>query len=237
MNDLFKKVRGMKYPDGVRATDRVIEGTAFFPGGRGLWLEDRDHAQAKLPVSGIMVLGHNFDSTTGYEASVSRKKENLNGPTWRNLIKLLEEAKIPLNECFFTNFYMGVIDGTSSTGKFPGAKDRGFVDQCRQLFTEQIRLQKPSVIFVLGTAIPRLISSMSGDLSPWAKATSLKKIDEKGALFTKVLFTEADHTCAVVSLVHPSYRQRNITYRTQPGMSGNEYELSLIKKARKHAGR
>jgi hypothetical protein len=79
LNELMNKlVPSILYPSGVQhfLAER-IPGTAFFPGGSGLSLEDRDAANVEFPVSGVMVLGHNFDSENGFKESIARGKEKL----------------------------------------------------------------------------------------------------------------------------------------------------------------
>lgn len=47
------------YPSGAIPVPEAIAGTAFFPGGHGLWMEE---GAPSFPVGGIMVLGHDFHS-------------------------------------------------------------------------------------------------------------------------------------------------------------------------------
>jgi len=63
-----------------------------------------------MPIGGVMVLGHDFHSETGFRASLARGTEvpatTRNGyriaPTWTTLRKLFVEAAVPLGRCFFT---------------------------------------------------------------------------------------------------------------------------------------
>ncbi len=109
------------YPPGVLPIpDQKITGTAFFPGGSGLYLEDQDPGTVEFPVGGVMVLGHNFDSEKGFRDSVIRGKEKLTTGTWGPLLKLLAEAGVPFDRCFFTNAFMGLCEG-SDKFRLPGA--------------------------------------------------------------------------------------------------------------------
>src|SRR5437016_4547953 len=77
------------YPDGVIPIQERIRGIAFFPGGSGLWNSQPNELPPPLPIGGVIVVGHNFDSETGFERSFSRGGENLKGATWRNLLAFL----------------------------------------------------------------------------------------------------------------------------------------------------
>ena len=92
-------------PAHVRPIPGRIEGMAFFPGGSGLDLRDR--AVAEFPVGGVMILGHNFDSEAGFQASFQRGAEDVKKGTWGALLRLLDKAGIPSKKCFFTNAFMG----------------------------------------------------------------------------------------------------------------------------------
>ena len=60
------------YPAGVVAVPQPIPGTAFFPGGYGLWRPDASEPLPPFPKRGVMVLGHDFDSQSGYRESLAR---------------------------------------------------------------------------------------------------------------------------------------------------------------------
>src|SRR5690242_9461147 len=119
------------YPAGVVAPRGRISGTAFFPGGWGLWGTAADQDVPPMPIGGVMVLGHNFDSEVGFAYSLSHEGEKLKGPTWRTLRRVLTQARIALEACFFTNAYMGLKAGSEPTGKFPGAQNAAFVSRCQ----------------------------------------------------------------------------------------------------------
>jgi hypothetical protein len=68
---------------GALKVTRRIEGTAFFPGGIGLWRTTVPFGVAPryFPQRPIMILGHNFDKVAGLEASYRRGIELMDGPT------------------------------------------------------------------------------------------------------------------------------------------------------------
>ena len=54
------------FPKGVVAVLMPIPGTAFFPGGYGIWMEDSEAAPC-LPRGQIMIFGQDFNSVTVYQ--------------------------------------------------------------------------------------------------------------------------------------------------------------------------
>src|SRR3954451_23113481 len=120
---LFEMVnRFGDYPAGVVPMSGRISGTAFFPGGSGLWATHAGQPLPPMPIGGVLVLGHNFDSEAGFADSLARGIERINGPTWGTLRKLFERAGIPMERCFFTNVFMGLKAGAKATGAFPCAR-------------------------------------------------------------------------------------------------------------------
>jgi hypothetical protein len=215
-----------EYPDGVLPVPTAIQGTAFFPGGHGLWMED---GEPTFPEGGIMVLGHDFHSVTEYVRSRERGKEDLNAPTWRNLRRLLTEAEVPLQHCFFTNFFMGLREGEATTGPFPGRKDLDFVQRCAAFFLHQLRAQQPRAVVVLGSEVPSLIAPLAPQLSPWRDAR-IGDIDRAGTTRIEgVQFADDLPPCTVVSLIHPSLRHANLRHRTKAlGRDAHAVELEML---------
>jgi len=229
---LFDKLREVApYPSGVCAVPDRIAGKAFFPGGDGLWKEDRQTERPAMPVGRVMVLAHNFDSVQGFQRS--RKRGYEKNSTWTHLRALLEIAGIGLGECFFTNFYMGLKVGRSSRGKFPGAFDPEFVLRCRRFLLEQLSVQRPAVILALGTHVPRQLAEVAENLPEWRGVTTLKALDETGyPKKSRVRFRGVPSVQAtVVALVHPSYRLRNVHRRHYAGKHGEAAELLMIREA------
>jgi hypothetical protein len=59
------------YPKGVVQMNGRIGGTAFFPGGAGLWNTRPGEPLPPMPMGGVMVLGHSFDCETSFIASLA----------------------------------------------------------------------------------------------------------------------------------------------------------------------
>jgi uracil-DNA glycosylase len=72
-----------------------------------------------MPVGGVMLLGHDFHSVAGYEWSRKNITENLESPTWRNLLAMLRAVPVALESCFFTNAYMGSAREHGQPGRSP----------------------------------------------------------------------------------------------------------------------
>lgn len=140
-------------------------GTAFFPGGSGLYLEPNSETSdpSKTRFGGVMILGHNFDSELGFQGSFERKKEILTKGTWLGVLKRLKDVPIPLAQCFFTNAFMGLSEGAKSTN-YHGRGDPRFRAACALFLKAQIEAQKPRLIVPLGPQVPPLLASITSAL-------------------------------------------------------------------------
>ena len=97
------------FPKGVINVREPIRGTAFFPGGLGLWLEENG-ARVQFPTKPIMVVGQDFNSERAYEDALQKGTEVGTSPTWRTLQDILRASNISPELCFFTNVYGGNKD-------------------------------------------------------------------------------------------------------------------------------
>ena len=220
------------YPAGVLAVREPIPGIAFFPGGYGLWRLDCSLPLPPFPVRGVMVLGHDFHSEVGYEASLARRRESASQPTWRQLTRLLGQASIDPSRCFFTNVYLGLRAGAGTTGPFPGAKDQAFVDHCVDFLGQQLAAQHPCLILTLGVNVPPLLGRLSPQLEPWTRRRGLKHLDTVGPVQHNVAFSCAtDVRPTVVALTHPSLRDAGVRHRRYRGEIGHAAELAMLRDA------
>jgi len=156
VSELLQEKRNIvrNYPELVRDTgdriDDLIDGTAVFPGGTGLWHGANFWAPIPdlFPESPIMFVGHNFDSQDGHQKSKERGGELQSLHTfWGVLLAYLEDAGITPEGCFFTNALMGLKPG-SATGSMPPSKI--FESQCLDFLNRQIQIVRPSLIVSLG---------------------------------------------------------------------------------------
>ena len=176
-----------------------------------------------------MVVGQDFHSEEGYWASVERGGESETQPTWRVLVRVLKAARIPFEQCFFTNYYMGLRVGKGTTGVFPGAKNPEFRSHCERFLLDQIRTQRPRLILTLGTQTPPGIASLSRDLADWGAGRGFKHLDKVGPVRRDVRFPGApDIVATVVALTHPCFRHASIRYRRYRDSMGNKAEMAML---------
>lgn len=221
---LFKKIKDVgPYPDKVEPVKEMLDITAFFPGGRGLWLEENYN---EFP--DILVLGQDFSTINAYENMVKDLVADLNSPTWRNLIKLFEEADIDLNKCFFSNVFMGLRDTEKMTGKFPGFKNKDFVNRNLDFLSYQIDIIKPKVIVTLGIHASEMLSKLSKpDLDCWEKGKALRNPNE--GYKSNIRFK--NHSCICVALEHTSLRHLNVKRRVYGDYEGHDAEVKMLREA------
>lgn len=226
-----------RYPPGVLPVPKPIVGTAFFPGGFGLWNPSGKLPLPPFPKGRVMILGHDFHSEDGYQQSVDRGCESENQPTWRNLLELLERAEIRPEGCFFTNVFMGLRAGRATTGVFPGTSNEAFVQHCKNFLLLQLDTQRPSLVITLGVTAPWILGSLSPQLSAWAEQRGLRNLNDANAVHTGVSFKGlADFSTTVVALIHPSQRAANLRHRTFNGQRGDEAEMTMLRTAKERAG-
>ena len=184
-----------------------------------------------------MILGHNFDSEEAYRKSFEQGRESTKNPTWRNLLRLLSEVGIAPELCFFTNLYMGLIAGSSSTGIFPGAADPEFMAHCKRFLIRQLEAQRPSLLVTLGIEVPPVVGHLSPQLAPWAAGQGLRHLDTVGPVQTNVSFPGIEnYLTTAVALIHPSQRDANVRHRHYLGTVGHRAEAQMLHDACALAG-
>jgi len=223
---LIVKLDTFPYPDSMDMVKAEIPGLAFFPGGKGIYHDNDETISNKK----IMILGQDFDSETSYQASFKAGKEDeVKNPTWRNLLAFLEKVGIDRSNCFFTNGIMGIRTDDKSTGPSPAFKDDVFLNNCRNFFLEQISIQRPKLILVLGTYTAKFLSATSPDLDCWSVVRPFKIIDHnKHHVKEKVKFKNGVESNLVL-LTHPSFRPVNVGRRTYNELKGTDAEIGMVK--------
>ena len=224
--------------EGVVAQTGVISGTAFFPGGWGLWCTQEGQDMPAMPIGGIMIVGQDFDSERGFEASRLHRSElglrsdgTYRSPTWRELVRLLTDVGVDLKECFFTNAYMGLRAGAKNTGRFPGASNKRYQESCRAFFLQQVAAMKPRLIITLGNWVPAFIAPLAAELDSWKASRTFTDIDQAGSLREGVVFSQETPACSVIALTHPRFRQLNVHRRSYAGHDGKLAEEQLLRDA------
>ena len=154
LNEMGRLV--VTYPDKVERTgktlDELVAGTAFFPGGTGLWRGRMPGGPLPehFPEKPIMFVAHNFGNLASLQEAIRNRGEahSTFANLWTNLLCFLEHAK-PLTsaECFFTNALMGLKpDGRS--GKMPHCE--AYESQCLHFLARQAQIVEPRGIVILG---------------------------------------------------------------------------------------
>ena len=186
-----------------------------------------------MPIGGVMIVGHNFDSEAGFKRTLKNGGENLKGPTWKNLLTFLKQVEIVPEQCFFTNVYVGLQSGDYSMGPFPGKRDPEFVYWCQKFLLEQIKLMQPRLILSLGSYVPAFLASLSPELGcKWSGVKQLTTLDkQEAALIYPSSFVNVLHPVAVVALTHPAYRLVNVVRRRYNNLEGELAEQALVKDA------
>jgi uracil-DNA glycosylase len=217
------------YPARVVPVPARIPGFSFFPGGLGLWNAVADGAPPEFPRGGVMILGHNFYSFDGFQDQLRTGRTDDQYPTGRVLLALLDETGIDKNACFFTNFFLGLSEGSKNTGTFPGARDKEFVERCRRFLCFELKLQEPRLVLVLGAEVPRFLAPLGAALEPWRGCT-LTEIDARDLALVESVDVEGVRFTAAC-LTHPSHRRLNVYRRSFRGLKGEEAERELLRVA------
>lgn len=235
---LYAKVDGFSpYPPGVIRMCTHINRTGFFPGSPGLWNVTADTPWPRWPLNGVMIVGHNYDCEASFCRSLHQPGSpeiESHWPAFRWLRRLLKDATIQLEDCFFTNFFVGLKAGADPTGLFPGGDDAGYVAHCRALLLDEIRLQQPTLLLTLGQAVLPFLAQLE-PLGIWSGSRSLRKLDElHTALLPSAQFADCPHPTTVVALTHPTFWPPNVARRrfisSHNGLlSGAEAEHELLR--------
>ncbi|MEO5798536.1 MAG: hypothetical protein ABIS00_03745 [Gemmatimonadales bacterium] len=128
---------------------------------------------------------------------------------------------------------MGLRSGKETTGTFAGSKSPEFVERCRRFFLHQLEVQRPSLVLALGGHVPLFLAPLSAQLSEWAELDNFAARDKADiSLMADVQFGASDrHRCVVASLIHPSFRPRNVGARRWKQYTGAEAELEMVRHA------
>jgi len=201
----------------------MIDATAFFPGGKGLWMEN----EADVFPS-ILVLGQDFSTVKDYEEMLMGDSNDLECPTWRNLRVLFGKVGIDLSICYFSNVFMGLRKTNSAIGRFPGFRDKEFTQRNIDYLAFQIDVIKPRVIITLGIHAATMLGNLSPiDLSDWKLAKRFRDINS----ILKQNVDLGSHRCICVSIVHPSMWYPNAKQMCYMNIQGNDAGISVLSDA------
>lgn len=220
-----------------------LKGVGFFPAAKGVYGIDREPLR-DIPVGGVLALGHDWGTVQDYKDCLNRDAENIGGnATWRNMKQFYDRINIDLRTVYFTNFFIGLREGPSSTGEFPGNKfppaknNDKYIAACQELVLKQIIAQRPKLLIVYGAYLPKLMAPLAVKLNGWSQFNGFKGLDKGGnQLIDDVVFEYGgtSHTSTVVSLVHPCYRQRTAQYRSWKNIQGVQFTGDEAEQAMVH---
>jgi hypothetical protein len=138
------------YPPGVTAVEEHFRGTAAFSAGAGLFRAPGEPLPL-FPCQKVMFVGHNLFSEDTYRGWLARDVQpGGKMPYWRKLKLLLAAAGLDREDAFFTNYFIGLKQGSESLGLFPGADHATFCGWCERFLDEQIRVMRPALVVALG---------------------------------------------------------------------------------------
>ena len=193
------------YPKGCVSFEGlpVMDGTAFFPGGDGLW-KPKPGDDPEFPFGGTLVLGSDFGDVTSFEHQFQVEnpwRHELDGATWRGLLKLIDLAGLARENLFCTNAWPCLREGDEPVkGGIPGARDRAFTERCVGFFRVTVAMTKPRIIVPLGIAPTRFVAAATDELRAWQKVSSWKQVD--------AMPTGSAFGARVIPVVHPSMPNR-----------------------------
>lgn len=192
-------------------TDRLsarggLAGPAFFPEGFGLPFS----ALRNDAIPEIMAIGHNF-GCANYREEISAAGREDDKATWRNLDILLRQAGTQPENCFRTNWFVGLLPGSKQTGRFLRRSDPVYEFACNRLLVGQIKYIQPKTILFLGPEVARRAYQLMPALVAWKSARNWAEIDASliGHSPRNVEVPAACLRTNVAALLHPSFGMAN----------------------------
>lgn len=155
---LLEQLSDDAYPRGVLRTPGRQPGTWAFSSGAGL-IWSPGTPRPSFPVGGVMFVGENLNAY-GKWMQIRDCWGDPAKPTmkyWMHALALVNRADIPTTEGFFTNAYVGLIEGDDPSAPFPGGKDPSFCRWCAAFLIEQIEVMQPCLVVVLGDKARRAL--------------------------------------------------------------------------------
>jgi hypothetical protein len=203
---------------------------AFFPGGNGLF--DGESA-ARFPFNGTLILGSNFGAASKFvrvDGSLFVEDETSN-TTWGPMRRLLDGAGLDLRECFFTNAWPCLHEGTSNTlGDLmkEWLANAALMRECSKAFSKTCADMTPSLIVALGPGPAAFVANTwPRELGRWT-SNSIDGMD--GMPLGTVQIDGAKHKTVCTAVVHPCYQHINAKHRKAPYQHGSG-EVQLLKDA------
>jgi len=237
---MHKDASLLSNPEGIINVPCPLKGSAFFPGGNGLYYEN----ETKEHEIKYMIVGQDYDNEEKYDNLLKTEHQSevsKNNSTWRNLLILLKDCNIPFNQCFFTNAFMGLrAKATKNTGRSILFQKR-FEPEFKThslFFQKQVKLIKPKVIIAMGAHLPGYFARcypQSSSLSRLINVRTFKQLDEQIET-GEFHITEENRQIPVVFITHTSMYNRNVSGRMKyvnSELKGINFEKSILKNINK----
>jgi len=237
ITELHAGAASLSYPKDIEKVPSPLAGTAFFPGGNGLYLcnKNADHSIK------YMIVGQDYDNEDNYQKIKDTENQCEvagNNVTWRNLLKIIDEAGIARQECFFTNALMGLRSGsTKNTGPSILFKSENKTDlnQHVAFFRKQIELIKPKAIIAMGGQLPRFIGNCYPEDPQLNKLSGIRSFKMLDNLLGKQSFQlpTVNGFIPIVFITHTSLYFANVgnrmKYESNGSSNGINYEREKLK--------
>jgi len=179
----------------------------------------------------VLAIGHNFGCEV-YRKGIEPAGREDNQATWRNLDKLLSEAGSHPDDCFRTNWFIGLQPGEKQIGSFLNDPNPPYERACCSLLAVQIRRIKPKAILLLGPEVASRAHQLIPSLLPWKDAKKWIEIDRSsiGHSVLDVEIPAASLRANVVALLHPSFAAVN-QGRRMKNMTSPVTESQIVRAA------
>lgn len=218
--------------------DQRIAGTAFFPGGDGVFRDEGDAGRPPFPHGKVMIVGRDFDTRANFDMAIEGEAHGTSTGesrdiTWNTLLDVLRRAGIAPQDCFFTNAFMGLRTGGRNTGEIHWHRNPAFRSECSAFFAHQLDVVRPILILALGMHVAEFLGECADNLGENWRAASWKGIDgASGPLARNVRFKAYAHpVAAVAALLHPANRKPNLRWRTYRDLEGELLDGESAEKA------
>jgi hypothetical protein len=105
-----------------------------------------------LPKVEALIIGQDFGTLKDFKKRVEGKGENtVTQSTWRQLNPMLANLGVNPEQCFYSNYLMGLRDTEKgNVGASMALADSNFVNLCQSFLSLQIKMLNPSCIIFLG---------------------------------------------------------------------------------------
>ncbi len=226
-NKLFrlyaKYYQDFPFPETQKLNKLMYPGFGFFPICSGV-----SDPEKPFPKKPILILGQDFGHESYLEKIKEIGHEEDKNPTWVNLNKLLIEAGVKPETCFYSNCFPGVRVSEKITGPLEARKDKAFVQHCQQFMIEQIKVLQPRGVLLLGLEVVKFVRPVFPELtSAWKgfSKTSQFNTIEKSSI-------EVDLKGDLIPfgfLIHPSFRGPNLWRRAGNSKDSQSLEIDIIR--------